>query len=117
MSFGPTNDKLAVDLTFQVFNSVYFAILVRNIHLNERAFYNTHIFQPMYPTIVIALVYLQRSMVDTYTLDCASSITEPCTSHVVPLKQGTCGPQLLTGDGIYTAHGVEEDGKGHLQKI
>lgn len=45
--------------------------------------------QPMYPTIVIALVYTQRSMVDTYSLGPISTV-ENIPSHDEPPKQGVC---------------------------
>lgn len=61
----------------------------------------------MYPTVVIALVYSQRSMTDNYDLSTVST-TSYATASAAPPAHGACGTgtKLVTGD---TAQGVKEE--------
>lgn len=65
----------------------------------------------MYPTIVIALVYFQRSMVNTYDLGIVSTTKSPL-SHVAPPEQNTPGTQTAAEDNAPAIQSTEEqDGR------
>lgn len=62
----------------------------------------------MYPTIVTALIYSQRSISDNYDLGIVSS-TSPRITNATPPMHDTCSSKLATNDTVQTTHGAEDE--------
>lgn len=69
----------------------------------------------MYPTFVVALVYSQRSIEDTYAMGGMSTL-EPCSSYTASPEQSVSGTQILTGENVL--NDAEKNGdRRSLQEI
>lgn len=62
----------------------------------------------MYPTIVIALVYSQRSISDNYDLGVASTMLSRIT-HAAPPPHDACDATSTTRDTVQIAHDADDE--------